>query len=111
MMTQMINTDSRVLQHKRKRAIRHKLTPIEQLMRRWPTRAALARDLVVSYWTVAAWAYRNSIPPQWHDLVLRSAARHGVRISPEMLDRAQTRTYGNRRDKGMTDERDNRHQR
>lgn len=51
------------------------------LLDHWDSMAELARDLGVSYWTVASWLRRGCIPPEWTDDILASARRrrlHGV---------------------------------
>jgi hypothetical protein len=50
----------------------------EAMIDRWPTRATLAHDLQISYWTVASWIRRGYVPTEWWNPVLRSARRFGI---------------------------------
>jgi len=73
-------------------------TPIEvvrEMLDRWPTRATLAHDLQLSYWTVSSWLRRGWVPLEWHAPVLKSARRYGIHTatlkSLDSLPEAQRR--------------------
>lgn len=49
------------------------------LLRLWPGFDAIASDLDVPYYTVAAWFRRSSVPERYWDALARSAKRRGLR--------------------------------
>lgn len=48
------------------------------LLKLWPDTATVARDLVLSHFTVAAWLRRGSIPVVYWDALVRAARRRGI---------------------------------
>jgi hypothetical protein len=61
-------------------------TDFRAVMKAWPSRGALARDLELKRITVEAWWRSNSIPPRWFDAVTRAAIKRDIDgIRNEML--------------------------
>ena len=71
-----------------------------EILKLWPNRRTLARDMVVPYTTVQAWEVRNSIPERYfHKLVEIAAAERRDVTMAGLLEYARTSKAERRRDR------------
>jgi len=63
---------------------------MEHIFSKWPTVAALARDLGKPYPTVAAWAQRKSIPAKYDMALIALATARGEVLTIEEIARARS---------------------
>lgn len=59
------------------------------LIAQWPRPfiRTFADDVGVAYLTAQMWRQRNSIPPEYWDLVVSAAAKRGIRVTMDDLQR------------------------
>jgi hypothetical protein len=56
------------------------------LLKRWPTRAKLARDLRCGYWSIVGWEDQSNIPEKyWPDLIALAKGRGFRDVTIESL--------------------------
>lgn len=67
---------------------------IEDILRLWPTRRALADRIGLKVDRVHKWASAGTIPARYQQSVLRAAADAGIDLSAERLIAAQANAPG-----------------
>lgn len=56
------------------------------IIKRWPSKSALAADLGLKHFHVQAWWHRDSIPGDWDTAIVSAAAKRGYEdVSLELL--------------------------
>ena len=61
----------------------------QNIIRRWPSRTALAEDMGVALHVVHHWHHRNSIPAKYDGKLLEAASQRGIALGWRELTNAR----------------------